>query len=81
MARDTITVTDTWQQIATGAVTITIKSKGTDQILFNEIASDTDALCWGSNLKGGNQFTQDQALPTWVRSDGSHWELIVDGVL
>jgi len=79
MARSTITVTNSFQQIATGAVTITIKKQGKGILLFNETASDVNA----NEATGAaeDQFTQNEAKATFVRSPGSGWVLLVDGAL
>ena len=79
MARDTIIVTTSWVEIATGPATITITKKGAGALYFNESGSDTDALKYHPGL--GEQFVQDDNVSTFVKMDGAGWELIVDGTL
>lgn len=79
MAVDTVTVTDTFQQIATGAVALTVKVKGTRSLLINETATDVDAF--EVNPEVGEQFLQNEAKATFVRSDGEDWVLHLDGTL
>lgn len=81
MARATITVTNVFQQIATGAVTITVLNQGKGSVIFNETASDTNA----NVVTGvaGDQFAQTEALATFVRTTGPTGvlRLLVDGAL
>ena len=79
MAVNTVIVTDTYQQIATGAVTLTVQVKGTGSLLINETASDTDAL--EVNPEVNEQLLQNEAKATFVRSDGDGWVLHLDGTL
>lgn len=62
MARDTITVTQSWQLIATGIVAITVKTDKRGNLSFNETASDADALTF--SVLPNNQFIQTEAKPT-----------------
>lgn len=78
MAKVLITLTDDWQQVATGAVTITIETVGEDVVQFDE-ASDPDTA-YTSSPKVGDQFVQDEALPTFARGIGG-WAIVVDGSL
>lgn len=79
MAVSTVTVTDTYQQIATGAVTLTVKVKGAGSLLLNETATDTDAF--EVNPDVNEQILQNEAKSTFVRSDGDGWVLHLDGTL
>ena len=79
MAKSTVVVTNSWQQVATGAVVITIESQGSDVILFDE--AQNDATAYKSSSPVGDQFQQSETVATWVRSDGEGWVIIVDGVL
>ena len=79
MAKSTVVVTDTWQQVATGAVVITVDVQGSSALLFNESATDVNAL--SSRPDAEEQFAQNEALATFVRSDGDGWEIQVDGAL
>lgn len=81
MAVSTVTVTDTFQQIGTGAIAITVAKKGTGSLSFNETASDTDALL--SSPQRDEQFIQNEAKATFVRASAANagWVLHVDGAL
>ncbi len=79
MAKITVAITNSWQQVATGAVVITIESQGSDVILFDE--AQNDATAYKSSSPVGDQFQQSEAVATWVRSDGEGWVVIVDGAL
>ena len=77
MARSTVNITNTYQQIATGVATITVHKSGSGTLYLNETATDVNA----NNFKPDNsdQYIQDEAKNTWVRSDGLGWVLLVDG--
>lgn len=81
MARDTITVTDEWQQIGAGKLVITVLQSSKQALLFNETASDVNA--WSGVPPNGRQFWQDEALDTYVRATdpSAAWILLTDGVL
>ena len=81
MAKAEVTVTQNWQQIATGVVTVTIleKSKEGGAVLLNEIASDVAA--YRDYPEPGKQFVQNQALATFIRAQHNGWRVIVDGDL
>lgn len=79
MARDTITVTNVFQQIAVGVVAVTVTKEGAGTLIFNEVSSDTNANL--SHPKKNEQFRQDETKDTFVRSDGTGWVILVDGVL
>ncbi len=81
MARTTVAVTNSWQQIASGEVLITIVQRGKGApILFNEIGDDANANSDAANP--GDQFQQDDVLKdTYVRSDGEDWVVLVDETL
>ena len=80
MATQTVTVTDTWQQIASGVCVITVKKRGTGgNLYFNEVASDVDSRYW--DKPAGKQFAQNEAIATWVKSSGTGWVLVVDGAI
>ncbi len=72
-------VTNAWEQIATGAVTITVDKQGDGTLRLNETATDVDAL--NSSPLPGEQFIQNEAKATFARSDGNGWELRLDGAL
>lgn len=81
MAVDTVTVTNVYQQIAVGVVTVTVARKGSGSLFFNETASDTAAFT--SNPPKNEQYSQTENKATFVRSDGTGtaWILRLDGVL
>ncbi len=79
MAKNRVVVTDTYQTVATGAVVITVAVEGTGTLFFDETGND--ATAYKTQLGPGEQFQQTDAVDTQVKSDGSGWEIIVDGVL
>jgi len=80
MAKAKFTITQSWQQVATGAAVFTIEKVGDGTIFFNETEDDVTAYR-DSGLAGGEQYQQTAAVITTVRADGDGWELIADGVL
>ena len=79
MARATIIVTMAWEKIAIGEVLITARKNGAGALMFNEVASDTDAYVFLPGL--GDQFSETEAKDTYCRATGLGWEILVDGVL
>jgi len=79
MALNTVTVTQSYQQIGTGAVTITINVEGKGSLFLNETASDVNALKDHPNV--GEQYIQNDAVATHIRTDGDGWVVRVDGAL
>lgn len=79
MALSTITVTTTYQQIASGTATFTIVEQGKGHLLFNETASDTNAFV--SNEEQFSQFTQNEVKNTFVRGESAGWVVRVDGTI
>ena len=79
MAKATVEVTQVFQQVASGAAIITIATKGSGSLLFNEVASDDDAYRFSAAKE--EQFDQSSSVPTFVRATGDGWVVIVDGVL
>lgn len=79
MALSTVTVTTSYQQIASGTATITVVNQGTGNLLFNETASDTNALI--SNEMASSQFSQNEVKNTFVRGEGAGWVVRVDGTI
>lgn len=77
--RDTITVTQVWQKIASGTVTVEIAKVGSGSLLFNQIASDTDAKNILPILN--EQFAQNETVDTYIRATGDGWKVWIDGVL
>ena len=79
MAKTTVTVTQTYQQVASGQCVITIKERGEGIIFFNETASDTNA--YKLNPVPEDQFQQTSSVQTHVKASGDGWQIIVDGTL
>lgn len=80
MARATVTVTSSWTQIAAGVALITVLKKGDAALLTNESATDVNADLM-AKLLPEDQIQQTEALPTYVRTDGTEWTLLVNGIL
>ncbi len=76
---DTITVTQAWQQIAVGTVTITFIKQGEGSILLNQTPSDVDANPLLPRLT--EQVAENETVPTFIRATGDGWKVRVDGVL
>ena len=79
MAKATINVTTSWQLIASGAVAITVDTAGSKTLIFNEAASDTNATEFIAEKS--DQWIQDEAKATYVKSSHTGWVLIADGDL
>ena len=79
MAKVTIEITQTWQQVASGKATFTAKTVGEGTLLFNDSASDTNA--YRDKPNPGNQYLEDETRDTYCRATGDGWALLVDGVL
>ncbi len=79
MSKNTINVTSSYQQIASGAVVITVKTAGKGVLLFDE--NQNDSTAYRSSAPVGEQFSQSQTVPTFIRATGDGWVVIVDGVL
>lgn len=79
MAKAITTVTQAWQQIATGPAIFTIDKRGTGSILFNE--TEDDATAYRDAALPGDQFEQGDIKITKVRATGDGWKVLADGVL
>jgi hypothetical protein len=79
MARQTVTLTDSWQQVASGKCVITVLDDGNGAIFFNETATDVDAL--PIRAKNNQQFAQASGVDTFMKASGDGWEILVDGVI
>ena len=80
MSKNNITnITTSYQQVATGAMVLTISKKGAGVLYINETAVDDTA--YKTADLAGEQFQQTEALATHIRATGTGWEVIVDGVL
>lgn len=76
MARTEVTLTDSWQQVATGRCSIEVKDTDGEglMIALNDAAADTAALV--RRAEPGHQFVQSTANPTYAKGDGIN--IIVD---
>ena len=79
MSRATTVVTQSWQQIASGPVTITVTKHGKGSLLFNETGADSNANV--THPRPNHQFGQDEIRDTYIRTMGSGWEVLVDGTI
>jgi len=79
MAKTRFTITDTYQEVATGAAIMTIAVKGSGSLYLDEASNDVTAYV--SNGLPGDQFEQSSAVSTFVRASGDGWQIIADGVL
>ena len=81
MSKSTFIVTDSWQQISTGECVVTINTKGSGNIYFNESASD--AATWFGNPDRNSQFLQNDVVNTFVKCDNGtdNYEITVDGAV
>ena len=79
MAKTTATVTTSWQQVATGPVVVTVKTQGDGVLLFDE--NQNDATAYRSSAPVGEQFQQNEILPTYARATGEGWVITIDGML
>ena len=80
MARQSVGITQSWQEIATGEAVITVVKKGKGKLLFNTSGSDVDALPF-SGASTEQQFQQNSREPTYCRASGDGWEVIVEGTI
>lgn len=72
-------ITPTYQQVATGAMVLTISKKGSGVLYIDEASNDATAYATADTA--GEQFQQTEALPTFIRATGTGWEVVVDGAL
>jgi len=79
MSKQLTQVTDSWQLIGAGKVTVTIDTVGSGTLYFNE--TENDSTAYKASGAAGDQFQQTETLPTYVRASGSGWSIIADGVL
>ena len=80
MAKQVVTITDTFQQVASGAAVITVQKRGDGSLLINETA--VDATAYKVRAEINEQFQQTDAVASHVRAtDATGWEILVDGVL
>jgi len=79
MSRQTITVTNAWQQIAVGIAVFTIQGHGEGPLLFNETASDINAIPVFE--LAGKQMKETEPKSTFVRAkkNNAGWIIVVDG--
>ena len=76
MAKTKIHVTLAWQEIATSTAIITIEKRAKGTLMFNQSEDETTAYKTTGDV--GEQFMQDDDIPTYVRADREGWEIIVD---
>jgi hypothetical protein len=79
MSKAEITITQSYQVVATGAAIISVKKQGAGALFFNETASDVAA--YQVAAAPGEQFEQTAVVDTHVRASGDGWVIIADGVL
>lgn len=79
MAKQLITVTDTWQQVAAGAAVFTVHTVGKGVLKFDE--AQDDATAYSASPAVGEQFEQGTSVATFVRATGDGWKIVADGVL
>lgn len=79
MSRALITVTQAWQEIATGPAIFTIERQGKGKLLFNE--TEDDVTAYKDVAEPNDQFEQDDIKVTKVRATGDGWKVLADGVL
>ena len=77
MARNTVTLTDTYQQIAATAASIRVQSAdGKAVIAFNETATDLHAFT--DRASPGDQYAQTEGKATYARLTSGAAVLLVD---
>jgi len=82
MARTSVTLTTSWQQVATGRAVFTVEkvpTSGEGQILFNDAAADAAAL----TLSGGKGLLNDQveqrdSVATYAKATVDGYQINVD---
>lgn len=79
MAKAITQITDTWTQLASGAAVFTVLSASSEDILWNDSASDTNAL--PLSLKKGEQVQETATRDTYVKSLGKGGRIHTDGVI
>jgi len=81
MAKINVVPTSAWVKVAVGRVIVTVLERGRGPLYFNEVGSDSTAHI--SRPAVGEQYEQDEAKETWVKTpdDAVPWKIQVDGVL
>ena len=79
MSRATITLTNSFQLVSSGVVTITVLTEGNGALVFNETATDSNANFEQASKE--DQFIQTEAKDTYVRTTGEGWIILVDGTI
>lgn len=79
MSKARFTITQAWQQIATGPAIFSIARKGTGSLIFNE--TEDVSTAYQVVAEAGEQFEQTGVNITTVRTTGAGWEIVADGVL
>jgi hypothetical protein len=70
MARSTVTLTTSWQQLSSTKCVITVLRTKGFQIFFNETASDTNAI--SKIFEQGDQVQQSEVKDTYARVDSAN---------
>lgn len=79
MSKLRVSVTQTYQTVATGVAIITIVEKGKGALYIDDTGDDDTA--YKTTLGPGDQFEQTETVITQVRADSDDWVIVVDGVL
>ena len=79
MAKSVIEVTLDWQQVAAGAVLITVEQRGKGTLYINEV--EDAATAYKTVAAPGVQLDQADSDVTHVRASGAGWKILVDGAL
>ena len=67
MARSEVTLTEAFQELATGRAIVTVKEGLNEQIIYNDVSSDTGAAFTQST--DGMQIAQTEAKSTFMRTN------------
>ena len=83
MARQLLTITDTWQTIANGIAVFDVEKKGAGTLLFNQLEDDLTAH--KDNPEAGDQYFESEERITKCKVNGydgtNPYIILVDGVL
>jgi hypothetical protein len=67
MARTEVTLTDTYQEVATAEMVLTVKKGLGELIQYNDVNSDTASA--KEIIDGDTQIAQNEVKSTWVKTD------------
>lgn len=79
MARATVVITQNFQLVASGVVTMTVVKQGKGTLIFNETSTDSNANT--ETAVAEDQFLQTEVKDTYVRATGDGWTLLIDGTI